>query len=103
MDIRAAQPQDTPAIIEILKKSLGESLIPITENLWSWKHEQNPFGKSFVLLALENAELIGVRAFMRWRWQWNGKEFEAIRAVDTATHPDHQGKGIFKKTYSSAS
>lgn len=34
---------------------------------------------------------------MRWEWKKNDKTFTALRAVDTATHPDHQGKGIFKK------
>ncbi|HYH15818.1 MAG TPA: GNAT family N-acetyltransferase, partial [Flavisolibacter sp.] len=50
-----------------------------------------------VLLAEENGTLIGLRAFMQWDWQWQGKRYKAIRAVDTATHPAHQGKGIFKK------
>jgi GNAT superfamily N-acetyltransferase len=97
MQIRPATPQDKPAMIGLLKKSLGEGLIPKSEALWDWKHEQNPFGASFVLLAEENGVLIGLRAFMQWQWQWNGTIYKAIRAVDTATHPDHQGKGIFKK------
>ena len=97
MQLRPALPTDKPAIIELLRKSLGESMIPKSEALWNWKHEQNPFGPSFVLLAEENSNLIGLRAFMQWKWQWNGNIYRAIRAVDTATHPDHQGKGIFKK------
>jgi len=97
MQIRPANPQDKPAMIELLKRSLGEGLIPKSEALWDWKHEQNPFGASFVLLAEENNTLIGLRAFMQWQWQWKGTIYKAIRAVDTATHPDHQGKGIFKK------
>ena len=97
MTIRGAVQTDKPAIINLLKKSLGESVIPITEKLWSWKHEQNAFGNSFVLLAEENSDIIGVRAFMQWNWLWNGIIYKAIRAVDTATHPGHQGKGIFKK------
>jgi len=97
MQIRPATPQDKPAMIELLKKSLGEGLIPKSEALWTWKHEQNPFGASFVLLAEENGALIGLRAFMQWQWKWNNTVYKAIRAVDTATHPDHQGKGIFKK------
>ncbi|MEP6594739.1 MAG: GNAT family N-acetyltransferase [Ginsengibacter sp.] len=97
MNIKAAIPEDKPAIIELLKKSLGESLIPKSEKLWCWKHEENPFGKSYVLVAEENKDLIGVRAFMQWQWQWKGNIYKAIRAVDTATHPEHQGKGIFKK------
>jgi N-acetylglutamate synthase-like GNAT family acetyltransferase len=97
MQIRPALPHDKPAIIELLKSSLGESTIPKSESLWNWKHEQNPFGQSFVLVAEENNTIIGVRAFMQWQWLWNQHRYQAIRAVDTATHPGHQGKGIFKK------
>ncbi|HEY1200813.1 MAG TPA: GNAT family N-acetyltransferase [Niastella sp.] len=97
MQIRPATPQDKPAIIGLMKKSLGEGLIPKSETLWNWKHEQNHFGASFVLVAEENGTLIGLRVFMQWQWQWRGTVYKAIRAVDTATHPDHQRKGIFKK------
>jgi N-acetylglutamate synthase-like GNAT family acetyltransferase len=97
MNIRQANAGDRPAIIELLRQSLGESTVPKSEALWSWKHEDNPFGQSYVLLAEEGGALIGLRAFMQWNWQWKGKAYKAIRAVDTATHPDHQGKGIFKK------
>jgi GNAT superfamily N-acetyltransferase len=47
--------------------------------------------------AFEGHQLIGVRAFMRWEWKYGEKIYRAVRAVDTATHPGHQGKGIFKK------
>jgi N-acetylglutamate synthase-like GNAT family acetyltransferase len=97
MTIRPAQSDDIPSIVDLLKKSLGESLLPKSEAYWRWKHVDNPFGASPVLLAEENGVLIGVRAFMRWSWSDGVNTFRAIRAVDTATHPDHQGKGIFKK------
>lgn len=97
MNIRPATSQDRSAIIGLLRQSLGESTIPKSEALWAWKHEENPFGQSFVLVAEENNTVIGVRAFMQWRWLWKGQPYQAIRAVDTATHPEHQGKGIFKK------
>jgi hypothetical protein len=97
MNIRPSTSKDKPAIIDLLRKSLGESTIPKSEALWSWKHEQNPFGQSYVLIAEENDMLIGLRAFMQWEWRWNDQVFKAIRAVDTATDPGHQGKGIFKK------
>jgi hypothetical protein len=94
--IREASGQDITAIVSLLKLSLGEALMPKSEAYWQWKHWDNPFGKSPVLLAFENNELIGVRAFMRWDWTRNGKTVKAVRAVDTATHPRHQGKGVFK-------
>lgn len=96
MTIRPSTEQDIPAIVELLKLSLGESLMPKSEAFWRWKHVDNPFGKSPVLVAEENGQLIGVRAFMRWQWTYQNRIYKAVRAVDTATHPQHQGKGIFK-------
>src|SRR5262249_34953292 len=40
---------------------------------------------------------IGLRAFMRWQWANENNSVLAARAVDTATHPDFKGKGIFKR------
>jgi len=97
MLVRNSKQVDLTEIVNLLKQSLGESLIPKSENFWRWKHVENPFGQSPVLVAEENNKLIGVRAFMLWQWQLNGKTLKAARAVDTATHPNHQGKGIFKK------
>lgn len=97
MEIREGTNQDIPGILKVLKASLGETSSRKTEDVWRFKHVDNPFGQSLVLLALENNKVIGVRAFMRWQWQKGAETFSAFRAVDTATHPDHQGKGIFKK------
>lgn len=97
MIIRPGEENDIPAIVDLLRISLGETLIPKSENLWKWKHEANPFGKSPVILAEENGVLVGVRAFLRWEFVEDGKIIKALRAVDTATHPEYQGKGIFSK------
>jgi predicted N-acetyltransferase YhbS len=97
MIIREASVKDTPEIVSVLRASLGETKLPKSEKIWKYKHFENPFGKSLVLVAEENGMIIGVRAFMKWEWQLNGKPFSAFRAVDTATHPKHQGKGVFKK------
>ena len=36
--------------------------------------------------------------FLRWRFtDGDGRPRSAVRAVDTATHPDHQGRGIFRR------
>ncbi len=97
MIIRSATDQDHEGIIDLLRDSLGESTIPKSAALWQWKHQNSPFGPSYVLVAEEEGKLIGLRAFMRWQWHRDGKIYSTIRAVDTATHPAHQGKGIFKK------
>jgi GNAT superfamily N-acetyltransferase len=97
MEIKTVTENDIPRIVDLLKISLGESLIPKSERYWRWKHLENPFGSSPVLVCWDGNEIIGVRAFMRWEWIKNGQIFQAVRAVDTATHPKYQGKGIFKK------
>jgi len=97
MQIREATELDIPEILEVLKASLGETSSKKTEAVWRYKHIENPFGKSLILVAVENDTIIGVRALMRWKWQLGKQVFSALRAVDTATHPEHQGKGVFKK------
>lgn len=97
MQIREATHNDIPQILKVLKASLGETSSKKTEEVWRYKHIDNPFGESLVLVAEEEKNIIGVRAFMRWKWQRGEEVFSAFRAVDTATHPEHQGKGIFKK------
>jgi len=97
LTIRPPHTTELPAIIQLLKASLGDVSSEKSERYWDWKHINNPFGASPVLVAEENGELIGIRAFMRWDWQMGDNVYRCLRAVDTATHPAHQGKGIFKK------
>ena len=97
MQVVKATSSDIPEIIKVLKSSLGEGLLPKSAEYFIWKHIENPFGESKVLLAKENNEIIGVRAFMYWNWVCGEEEIKTVRAVDTATLPSHQGKGIFKK------
>ncbi len=102
ISIRRGTPEDTARIVDFLRLVLGEGTIPRTEGYWQWKHVENPFGASPVLLAEaaggENAgQLVGLRAFMRWRFMSGSRAVEAVRAVDTATHPDWRGRGIFTR------
>mgnify|MGYP005751056167 FL=1 len=97
MEIRKSTLEDIPEIVSVLRQSLGESLLPKSQELWKWKHQDNPFGPSPVLLALENNKIVGVRAFLRWDFSNQSDSIRSCRAVDTAVHPDYQGKGIFTK------
>ncbi|MFV9482456.1 GNAT family N-acetyltransferase [Christiangramia sp. ASW11-125] len=97
MNIKEATKKDIPEIVSVLKASLGEKHLILSEDIWRFKHLDNPFGESITLLAVENNKIVGVRAFMKWQWAQSKKIYSALRAVDTATHPEHQGKGIFKK------
>jgi GNAT superfamily N-acetyltransferase len=94
---RFCENKDIKSVVELLQIGLGNTKIPKTEEYWNWKHNQNPFGKSFILLACDENKIIGVRAFMQWKFINKDKRLFAVRAVDTVTHPEYQGLGIFKK------
>lgn len=96
--IRAIEPgEDLERVLELVRASLGEGSIPRTDEYWMWKHTRNPFGASAVLIAEAGGQLVGLRVFMRWDWRRGAERFRAVRAVDTATHPDFQGRGIFSR------
>ena len=94
---RLATDADIPAILELVSRSLGEGNIPRSIDYWRWKHVDNPFGRSPCLLSEADGRIAGLRAFMRWSWSSAGRPVPAVRAVDTATHPDWRGKGIFSR------
>jgi N-acetylglutamate synthase-like GNAT family acetyltransferase len=97
MIIREGTESDIPQIIQLLKDSLGESLIPKSTELWNWKHRANPFGESPTLVATTDNRIVGVRTFLRWEFTDGTRLIKACRAVDTAIHPEYQGEGLFKK------
>jgi GNAT superfamily N-acetyltransferase len=94
--VRPAGAGDRDAIVALLAVSLGrEADDPRFERLFAWKHEDNAFGRSPMWVAVDGERLAGFRALMRWRFERDGEPVTAVRAVDTATHPDYQGRGIF--------
>ena len=85
--------------IHLIRLALGEGSerSPRTLEFFIWKHEATPFGRSYRLGARAgvDGELAGLRLFQRWRLVRDAQTFEAVRAVDTSTHPEHQRRGIF--------
>ena len=95
LHIRPATPDDRAAIIQLCGRTLGWDDDPRFEQLYAWKHDQNAFGPSPTWVATDGDRIVGLRAFMRWEFVRGSAVLRAVRAVDTATHPDYQGKGLF--------
>lgn len=95
---RAYRERDESEVLELLSVSLGPGPAGRrSPEFFRWKHLENPFGPSFLLLAESAGRIVGLRAFMRWRFRVADRSVRAVRAVDTATHPDHRGAGIFSR------
>lgn len=96
--VRTLSKSDIPAILELVGLALGPG--PAGERShgwWAWKHIDNPFGESLVLGAFSGDRLVGLRAFMRWDLLQGTDVWRCARAVDTATHPEYRGRGVFRK------
>jgi GNAT superfamily N-acetyltransferase len=94
--LRRYRVEDEPAVLELLGASLGWVPDDLTTAFFRWKHLENPFGESAAWVAERDGRLAGFRTFLRWEWDVPGEGVvRAVRAVDTATHPDFQGQGIF--------
>jgi len=96
LDIRAASPGDRSDILALLQRSLGGDGDQRYPALFAWKHDENPFGPSPMWVATDAGRIVAFRTFMRWEFVRGGHVLRAVRAVDTATDPDYQGRGLFR-------
>jgi hypothetical protein len=98
LEVRPFTMRDEAEVLDLLRSALGEG--PTGERssrFFRWKHLENPFGSSLMLVAEDRGRIVGLRAFMRWRFCAGARTLKAVRAVDTATLPEAQGKGIFSR------
>jgi GNAT superfamily N-acetyltransferase len=97
-EVRPAVDADREAVLDLLTASLGWVPDEQFDAFFRWKHEENPAGRSPAWVAVDERDgIVGFRTFLRWDLvSAAGAPRRAVRAVDTATHPDHQGRGIFR-------
>jgi hypothetical protein len=98
LDVRRATAADQPAVLALLADSLGWDRDRTFAEFFDWKHHQNPFGPSPAWIAVAGDDIVGFRTFLRWQFEHpDGRVRHAVRAVDTATAPAYQGRGIFRQ------
>jgi GNAT superfamily N-acetyltransferase len=95
LDIRRYTDDDEPAVLGLLEASLGWLTDEHHATFFRWKHVDNPFGRSPAWIALDGDRVVGLRVLLRWEFDRPGGGARAVRAVDTATDPGYQGRGIF--------
>lgn len=97
LKVGRAEAGQIAAAIDVARHALGWREDDPNLELFRWKHEESPFGPSPLWIATDEGRVVGVRALMRWEFEdGQGRVLRAVRAVDTATLPAYQGRGIFK-------
>lgn len=94
--VRPATDDDIAEIIDVATRALGWNPSDPNEAFFRWKHLENPAGRSPMWVAESGGDIAGFRSMMRWTYRDGDRTLRAVRAVDTATDPDHQRKGIFR-------
>jgi GNAT superfamily N-acetyltransferase len=97
MTVRPAADDDLPGILALAEVGLGWEADRRHEALFRWKHVDNPFGCSPLWVAVDAGRVVALRAFLRWEFVRAGEVVRAVRAVDTVTHPDYRGRGLFRR------
>lgn len=97
LHVRRLEVQDEPEVLSLLTATMaGGPTGSRSREFFDWKHRRSPFGESPGLVATADDAIVGVRLFLRWQLRFGTRTLQAVRAVDTATHPEHQRRGIFK-------
>jgi hypothetical protein len=89
--------RDESAVLGLLAGTLGWLPDGHHAAFFQWKHRANPFGPSPAWVASLEGTIIGFRTFLRWELASGHQVVRAVRAVDTATSPGHQGRGVFSR------
>jgi GNAT superfamily N-acetyltransferase len=103
LTVRPATEDDLADALSVATLALGWDPDDPNEALFRWKHLENPSGRSPMWVALDGGRVVGFRTMLRWRFvDPGGRLRRAVRAVDTATHPDHRRRGVFRALTTSA-
>jgi hypothetical protein len=96
--IRDATAADDGAISILVGSVMGWGDDGSAARMWRWKHVDNASGPSPTWVAVDSAgRLLGVRTFLRWRFESAEGPRAAVRAVDTVTHHAARGRGLFRR------
>jgi len=83
---------DRADVLEVIGEAFGR---PRSPDWYRWKHEEGPWGRSIGLGALEGGRLLGLRLLLPWGLRIDGVPVRCYRAVEAATRPEAQGRGLF--------
>lgn len=98
-------PQEIQQIADLLQRCFPEAK-KFSRSFLNWQYCENPVGYVQGFNAYFNNELVGHYACIPIEYTFDGTIEKGLLSLNTATHPDHRGKGLFtqlaRRTYEKA-
>lgn len=94
MEIRAWQPGDEAAILDLFATVFGK---PMSEAFWRWRYLDHPSGGPMITLAWDGDRLAAHYAASHAPLLVDGASIPAGLSMTTMTHPDYRGQGLFER------
>jgi GNAT superfamily N-acetyltransferase len=90
---------NAPPLGELVKlaKSYYNSGEIISESYLGWQYNKNPAGYPFYTLANYDKHIVGQYLVIPIRYRYKDIMYSGTLSLNTLTHPDFQGKGLFTK------
>jgi predicted N-acetyltransferase YhbS len=89
---RPATAADAPAIADLFRVVMGTSR---NETHAAWKFQHNPFAPPLIVVAEHGDRLVGQYALWPTPLEIGGESVLGAQSLDTMTHPEYQGQGMF--------
>ncbi len=97
-DLRPVTTDDaTIAKMTALLRAVFPDAKHFTEDVLRWQYRENPNGEALGFNAWSGDELVAHYVTIPLVAMVHGKEERGLLSLNTATHPSHQGKGLFTK------
>jgi hypothetical protein len=93
--IRPYQKTDRNSVLEMWSWVFGKQL---SESLWRWKYDENPYGHNIMLSVLNSGEILAFFGGFPCPANWDGKQINMLQPLDVMSHPDYRGGGFFIRT-----
>jgi predicted N-acetyltransferase YhbS len=85
---------DVDEAIAVINSAFG---FQRSRDWFQWKHREGPWGPSIGVVARDGQGIVGVRLLLPWRFRGPHGTLDAHRAVEAATTPRAQGRGVFSR------
>ena len=90
--VREATPEDDPALAELFRAVFG---FDRGVEHAAWKFRANPAGASVLAIAEVGDKIVGQYALWPTPLRLGGRVIQGAQSLDTMTHPDYRGQGMF--------